>query len=577
MTDTADGPPARSANRPARYLTVGRLRLWSGLVIFAYCLVHFINHAAGVFLVDAMDEARVWLMFVWRTLVGQTMLYGALLLHAGLSLYALYRRRSLRMPPTEAVQLAFGVLIPVLIIEHVVSTRVAESFLGIDGSYQRLLIRYWIEEPWRGAQVALLLVVVWLHACIGLHFWLRRHRWYIRYSRAALLAAVLIPALALAGFASSGVAVATKINANPLYAASVAGLGGTEGQRAILQATESWLLFGYIAVVGGVFGARGLREWRERRLNPMRIRYLSGRDVVVPRSFTILEASRFAGVAHSSVCGGRGRCSTCRVRVLAASGPLPPPNAGERETLGRIKAPPDIRLACQLRPDCDVTVHPLVPARADRRREPQLQSLESGREIDIAALFIDMRRSTELTVSKLPYDAFFIVDRYLDTVLRAVRDHGGQVTSIAGDGVMAIFGLHGDIRVACQEAVGASRAVWRGIDQLNRDLADDLPWPLRFGIGIHAGISVVGVSRASGQASVQFLGDTGNVANRLERLSKELGQPVVLSRRVADLAAVRVEPADTRRVELNGRRGKIDVVPVARLEDLGPARIGKAA
>ncbi len=577
MTDAAHSPSTRPATGAARYLATARLRLWSGLVIVFYCLIHFINHAAGVFLVDAMDEARIWLMFIWRGVVGQTVLYGALFLHAGLSLQALYRRRNLRMPPAEAAQLAFGVLVPVLIMEHVVSTRIAEDFLGIDSTYERLVIRYWVEEPWHGAQVALLLIIVWVHACVGLHFWLRRHRWYARTSRMALLAAVLIPVLALAGFVSSGVALATKIASNPIYAQSTADIGGTAGQRAILDATESWMLLGYVAVVVGVLGARGLREWRERRFNPMRIRYLSGRDVVVPRGFSILEASRFAGVPHSSVCGGRGRCSTCRVRVLAASGSLPEPEAGERVTLDRIRAPADIRLACQLRPDGDVTVHPLVPARVDRRREPELDSLETGREIDIAALFIDMRRSTELTVNKLPYDAFFIVDRYLDTVLRAIRDHGGQVTSIAGDGVMAIFGLVGDIRVACQDAVDTSRAVWRGIDRLNRELADDLPWPLRFGIGIHAGISVVGVSRASGWASVQFLGDTGNVANRLERLSKELGQPVIVSRRVADLASVPVEAADIRRVELNGRRGEIDVVPIARLDDLGPGRVGRAA
>ena len=577
MTAATGSVPTRRRARLADHLTIGRLRLWSGLVIVVYCLFHFINHATGVFLVDAMDEVRRWIMPIWQGVAGQTILYGALLLHAGLSLQALYRRRHLRMPPAEAIQLSLGLLIPILIMEHVVSARIGETFLGLEGTYERLVIQYWIEEPWRGGQLALLLVVVWAHACVGLHYWLRRHHWYLERTGAALLAAVLIPVLALAGFVASGVSLHGKVRFDPDFAASVAEIGGTAQQVAILDATETWLILGYLAVLGGVLGARSLREWRDRRFNPVRVRYPGGRDVVVPNGFSILEASRFAGVGHRSVCGGRGRCSTCRIRVIEAAARLPDPDTTERETLDRIKAPPDVRLACQLRPTCDVIVQLVVPARVDRRREPELESLDTGREIDIAALYIDMRRSTELAVSKLPYDALFIVDRYLDTVLRSVRDQGGQVTSIAGDGIMAIFGLHGDIRQASREAVAAADAIWRGIDELNAELADDLPWPLRFGIGVHAGISVVGLSRANWQASVQFLGDTGNVASRLERLSKEFDRPVVLSRRVAELASLRTAADGVRRVELDGRRGEIDVVPIERRGDLDRGRVGGAA
>ena len=577
MTDAPGNPAIRYLSRLTGSFTIGRLRLWSGLVIFAYCLFHFVNHATGVFLVEVMDEVRRWIMAVWQGTIGQTLLYGALVLHAGLSLQALYRRRHLRMPKAEVVQLSLGVLIPVLIIEHAVSARLGESLLGLEGTYERLLIQYWVDEPWRGAQVALLLVVVWVHGCVGLHHWLRRHRWYLDHTGTALLAAVLVPVLALAGFVASGVSIANKLEVDGPYAAAVAGIGGTAEQVAVLDAIEMWLLIGYAGILGGVVGARALREWRGRRLNPVRIRYLGGRDIVVPGGFSILEASRFAGVAHRSVCGGKGRCSTCRVRVIDAPGGLPDPDPSEQETLGRIKAPPDVRLACRLRPTSDVTLQLILPARADRRRDPELEGLDTGREIDIAALFIDMRGSTELSVNKLPYDALFIVNRYLETVLHAVRDNSGQVTSIAGDGVMAIFGLHGDIRRASREAVRATRAMWRGIDDLNAELADDLPWPLRFGIGVHAGISVVGLSQANWQASVQFLGDTGNVANRLERLSKELGHPVILSRRVAELASVTIAPEAVRRVELDGRRGEIDVVPIAQREELDRSRAGWAA
>lgn len=71
---------------------------------------------------------------------------------------------------------------------------------------------------------------------------------------------------------------------------------------------------------------------------------------------TLLEASRAAGVSHASVCGGRARCSTCRVRIEHGGESLPPPQGAEAVTLQAIGAPLDVRLACQVRPTADLTV-----------------------------------------------------------------------------------------------------------------------------------------------------------------------------------------------------------------------------
>ncbi|TVZ74674.1 adenylate cyclase [Rhizobium mongolense USDA 1844] len=83
----------------------------------------------------------------------------------------------------------------------------------------------------------------------------------------------------------------------------------------------------------------------------------------MPRGFTVLEASRLGGLPHYSVCGGKGQCSTCRVQILGDYQRLPQPDQLEQKTLERINAAPDVRLACQLRPDHDITVAPLlIPA-----------------------------------------------------------------------------------------------------------------------------------------------------------------------------------------------------------------------
>src|SRR5262249_42718836 len=149
--------------------------------------------------------------------------------------------------------------------------------------------------------------------------------------------------------------------------------------------------------------------------------------------FSVLEASRWAGIPHASVCGGRGRCSTCRVRVVVGGESLAVPSAMERATLARIGAARDVRLACQIRPSADIAVAPLVaPTRAEASGADRFTAAaEGGAEIQIAAMFVDLRQSTRLAAGRLPYDALFLFDRYIQAVTGPIRDNGGHVTSIA--------------------------------------------------------------------------------------------------------------------------------------------------
>ncbi len=120
-------------------------------------------------------------------------------------------------------------------------------------------------------------------------------------------------------------------------------------EAAALLRIRSGFLDAYLAALVLVVVARGGRAlWQRRRSVP--ITYPGGRVVTVPVGFTVLEASRAAGIPHASVCGGRGRCSTCRVRVAPGLEHLPPPHESEQRVLARVGAAPDVRLACQTRP-----------------------------------------------------------------------------------------------------------------------------------------------------------------------------------------------------------------------------------
>src|SRR5947207_1197360 len=99
-------------------------RLWAGVVLFVFVTMHLLNHTLGVFGVAVMEAVQRPRMALWQSLPGTVLLYGAFLVHAVLALKRMARRRFSRLPPDEALQIALGLLIPYLIIDHVVGTRV---------------------------------------------------------------------------------------------------------------------------------------------------------------------------------------------------------------------------------------------------------------------------------------------------------------------------------------------------------------------------------------------------------------------------------------------------------------------
>jgi len=470
----------------------------------------------------------------------------------------------LRLPASEAWQLALGLTIPLLLIWHGGDVRIGTSFFGREFGYERVLHTFWVVEPdfWLPWQL-LLLLIVWIHGCIGLRTWLRAKLWYHAFSGLLTSLATLVPVLAILGVINVGLDIREAALRDPAHAASLAIWPGSHGTRDAASAGRiiDGLAILYLGLVIGTLGLRAARDWHARRFNAVRITYPGYRVVSVPSGFSVLEASRWSGIPHASVCGGRGRCSTCRIRVVQGAQRLKAPGPVERHTLRRIAAPPPVRLACQLRPSADVSVEPLVPigegsasgaARFDA-------AVEGGQELQIAAMFVDLRESTRLATGRLPYDALFLFDRYIQAVTGAIRRHGGHTTSIAGDGVMSVFGVDATAAVATRNAFQAALDVWSGLETLNAELAGELEAPLRIGIGIHVGMAVVGLVSTTESQSLQFLGDTGNTAAKLEAQSKELHCTLVASVTALDLVAPGRSDVETATVAIAGKGDPVEV------------------
>ncbi|MBA9067816.1 adenylate cyclase [Methylobacterium sp. RAS18] len=539
--------------RPARP-TLRQLRLGSGLVLFAYVLTHLLCHALGNISLDALETGLAVKVALWRTLPALVVLYGALLIHLALGLQAFYERRFYRVRPAETAQLLLGLAVPLLLLSHVVGTRLAWSVEELDRGYAQVLYATWVAAPGHGLMLAVGLVVAWLHGCFGLYFWLRLKRGFARAAPWLLAGAVLVPVLALLGVVQGGRSVAA-LAADPAWRAQELGPNhlGLAEQTERLGAIRRGLFLAYLALLALVLLARGARTLAETRGGFVRIGYPDGRTVRVPRGSSVLEASRRGRIPHASVCGGRGRCSTCRIRVVDTerSRLLPEPERAERLVLDRIGASPGIRLACQLRPDGDLTVAPLFTpqARAASVRDPERAA--TGEERFVVVLFADLRGSTRFAEEHLPYDTVFVIGRFLGAVGRAVRESGGTVNQHLGDGLMAIFGLDRDPKHAARDALKAVDGIARHVEQLNRMLAADLGERLRYGVGLHAGMAIVGEFGDETESRFTVLGDTVNVAARLEGLTGPMRQVAIVSEAVYEAAGL--TPGAVQELTLTGR------------------------
>jgi adenylate cyclase len=535
-----------------RRITVARLRIWSGLVLFTFAATHLLNLAAGLVSFEAMQAGQSLRLPVTRSLPGQTVLIGAALIHGGLGLWSLVQARSFRIGLRGGVQLGLGVLIPVFMIRHVWDTRGASELFGIEDDYAYALWGIWPNEA---INQALLMAVVWVHGCIGIHHWLASRAWYRRSLWLWQGLAVLTPALAYAGFVTAARAFkATGVYRNPF--------GPGEWDRLVAAVARSEAAYwAVLAAAVALWAALVLRD----RLRPrVAVRYGDGARVLAPRGLTLLDISRANRIPHASVCGGRARCSTCRVRVTEGLAALPPASETELQVLARVGAPANVRLACQARPMGDVAISTLLPAQGGTAQGAALDRYHWGVEQEVTILFCDLRGFTRMSEGKLPFDVVFLLNQFLGRMAETIEDTGGFVDKFMGDGIMAIFGMGTDRAQGARQALAAARAMGGVLSGLNQSLHEDLDRPLSMGIGIHTGHAILGrigaAHRGEAVAHLTALGETVNIASRLEAATKDLAVEVIVS--AACMAASGLTPGEGMAAHELTVRGMSDPVPV---------------
>jgi adenylate cyclase len=549
-----------------------RLRLATGLVLFTYVASHLLNHSLGIVSVQTAEAGRMWFTAVWRHPLGTTLLYGSLLTHISLALLAIYSRRHFRIPAWEIVRLALGLSIPWFLFQHAFATRLVHEVAGINDNYTRQMVFFWVLQPLRGVQQMVLLTIAWTHGCLGLYYWLRVKPRRPITTNALRVVALLLPVLAVVGFIDMGKEVAGNAS-DALWLELNYPTPSAEESEIVgfWRDTVTWVFF---LAVAGTFLAREVRRVVELRGQAIEIAYPSGQLVRVAPGTSVLEASRMAGIPHASLCGGRGRCSTCRSRIVGPADAIPRPSVDEARVLQRVGAPSDVRLACQVRPTGNIRVFPLLPPGGALPGNLLAPSESEGQERVLAILFADLRGYSGLAEERLPFDVVFLLNQYFAAMGGAIESAGGHLDKFIGDGIMALFGLHEPADRACRQALEAAALMSKALDELNKSMSHDLREPLRIGIGIHVGPVIVGELGYGRARAMTAVGDAVNIASRLETQTKEFGVQSVISADILSTGGIQLSTGTRHEVAIAGRIEPLMVIAIPNAADLATARQG---
>jgi class 3 adenylate cyclase/CHASE2 domain-containing sensor protein len=177
----------------------------------------------------------------------------------------------------------------------------------------------------------------------------------------------------------------------------------------------------------------------------------------------------------------------------------------------------------------------------------------AGQSFRVCVLFADIRGFTALSENMHPKQVIELLNKYFAKVTKVIHKHHGTVDKFMGDGVMAFFGAPRALPSSEKYAISAACEMLQTVDQLNLELLDS-GWPtIRIGIGLHVGEAVIGYLGSPEKNEYTAIGDTVNVASRLEGLTKEKGYAMLVSDDFACALGYPENLIDLQEAHLKGR------------------------
>jgi len=279
---------------------------------------------------------------------------------------------------------------------------------------------------------------------------------------------------------------------------------------------------------------------------------------------TLLEASLRSNVSFAHACGGRAKCSTCRISVVDGLQFCSKRTDAETAMAERLGFADDVRLACQLTTEGNLSIRRLVLDETDLIMCSQLDravATRVGETRTVTILFSDIVDSTSMSEQLSPYDLLYLLNRYFVQIGDHIERNGGVIDRFIGDGVMAIFGLD-DKPDAPLRAIHTAQQILSTAVQIKPFYSSMYGIDFNIRIGIHYGESVIGSLGSIGQERLTAIGEVPNVASRIEAANTEAGTRLLISEALYEEVKECIRVTDFVRVRLRGTSDRITLYEI---------------
>lgn len=273
---------------------------------------------------------------------------------------------------------------------------------------------------------------------------------------------------------------------------------------------------------------------------------------------TILEAALDNDIDHYHVCGGNARCTTCRVYVKAGHENLAPRTQAEIKIAQDKNWSNNIRLACQAKVLGDITLKRLVVDDMDAdlvRSEGHITT--PANERSLVVMFCDLENYTGFAATHLhnPYDVIHLLNRYYQEIGEPIISNHGYIDKYMGDGFLALFGCEHSPgpRENALNAIRASLRMQARVKQLNQYISRQFSHQFKIRIGLHYGSLIIGEVGYRDNKQLTVLGDTVNIASRIEAANKTLGTQILASQEFIDYIHNDLETGQVLSTQLRGQ------------------------
>lgn len=545
-----------------------KIRQGSGYFLAFFVFTHLLTHSTGMFGIEFMEKAQDVFRGFWRFLPVSILLYTILITHVILSISKNVKRKSFKgIPGREWLQIILGFIIPTVLIGHIIASRYLYTFHDVNLRYTVVLYEL---DALHYFLYGFLLTVVSIHTFIGIHNNIMLKPYYPKIKQLVTVSFIILPLFVIFGTEIAHKEVMFRYGANPEIIQDIMRKINPENMDYLNFSIIYGILWGivYLLIILILFSGRFLYLKWKNSLRSIRVYYPDGKESVIFDGASLLDASLMAGIPHAHICGGRGRCSTCRIRIDEGMENIAEPSDEEIKVLSRIGASKNVRLACQVFPSKNIKIHPILHGNVSADAGFAQKAYMFGSDWNTVMLFADIRGFTKFSENKLPYDVVFVLNEYFKIMGESIEKSGGYLDKFIGDGTMALFGIEKSIKQGCLDSLHAAYQISIKLKALNLHLQHELKEPLKIGIGLHLGNVIVGKMGYKHTNHLTAIGDAVNTASRLESATKDFDAQLIVSGEVAEKSALDFSKYEKKKVIIRGKEEEIEIYIIPDAESL---------